>query len=127
MRLTTHRIVDPTAPAPTDAFGFALRPLVNATTTVTIAGDRIGLFQGNVLGGTGVFSGYPAFEATQALPPGAQMLSRATTPDGSPVIVAARVGKGLVIRTGLPDLPSRLSHGGNEQDLVSRIWELLAP
>src|SRR4051812_1039535 len=65
-------------------------------------------------------------EATAALPAGSRMLAKATTPGGEAVILAAREGRGMVIRTGLPDFPSRLSHGGNEQDLVKRIWELLA-
>lgn len=127
LRITRRRMLDPTTPSPTDAFGFSLRPIVDRTTTVTIADDKIGLFKGDVLGGTGVFRGYPAFEATAALPPGARSLARATTPAGQSVILAAKVGKGLVIRTGLPDFASRLSSGGNEQDLVTRIWGLLAP
>jgi hypothetical protein len=126
VRITQRRLTDPTTAAPQDAFGFALRPLAHRTTTVTIADDKIDLFKGDVLGGTGVFADYPSFEATAALPAGARMVAKATTPGGQAVIVAAREGKGLIVRTGLPDLPSRLSHGGNEQDLVKRIWELLA-
>ncbi|TML96754.1 MAG: hypothetical protein E6G10_26280 [Actinobacteria bacterium] len=125
LRLTARRLLDPTTAAPTDALGFEVRPLVRRPTTLTAADDRIDLFRGDVFGGTGVFSGLPSFEPIEP-PPGARVLARATTPDGTTGILAARVGRGLAIRVGLPDLPSRLSHPGNETALVKRIWELLA-
>ena len=126
VQLTRNRMKDPTTADATDAFGFELDRLVRTPATVTIAGDRIDLFRGDVLGGTGVFSDYPAYEAMASPPQGGRVVARATTADGKTVIVAVRQGRGLVIRTGLPDLPSRLSRPGNEADLVKRIWELLA-
>jgi hypothetical protein len=40
--------------------------------------------------------------------------------------VAASFGKGTVIRTGLPELPDRLSAGGTVTTLMERIWTLLS-
>ncbi len=125
VRLTPNRLRDPTAPTPADVFGAALRPLTRTRTSLTNLSDHIGLFSGNVFGGTGVFGGVDAFEATGAWP-GARILASAVTPHGAKVIVAAKVGRGLVIRFGLPDLPSRLSKPGNDSQLVRRTWTLLA-
>lgn len=126
VRLTADRIGAPTAPAPLDAFGFRLGPVVQGTVTVTIARDGLGLFAGDVYGGTGVFSDFAAYEPVLALPAGATAPTVADSPDGRPVIVGARVGRGLVIRYGLPELPSRLGTPGNETELVRRTWELLS-
>jgi len=68
-------------------------------------------------------------QAVRDHPPSAQQLEEepsAVTPHGAKVIVAAKVGRGLVIRFGLPDLPSRLSKPGNDSQLVRRTWTLLA-
>jgi hypothetical protein len=125
VRLTPHRLLDPTTAAPTDALGFEARPLVRRPTTLTAADDRIDLFRGDVFGGTGVFSGLTAFEPVVP-PPGARVLAQATTPSATAGILAARIGRGMAIRVGLPDLSARLSHPGNETALVKRIWGLLA-
>ena len=42
------------------------------------------------------------------------------------VIVAQRVGRGTVIRFGLPDLPSRLRIDPDVQTLMGRTWDLLS-
>ena len=124
VRLTPRRLLDPTTASPLDALGFAPRALVRKRTTLTVADDRIDLFRGDVFGGTGVFS-EDAYEPISP-PSGARVLARATTPDGASAILAAAVGRGTVIRVGLPELGARLSHPGNETALVKRVWELLA-
>ena len=125
VRLTPNRLQDPTTPAPDDALGFVPQPLVRKPGDLTVADDEIDLFRGDVFGGTGVFSGLRAFEPF-APPPGAKVLAQATTEDGAAPILAARVGRGLVVRIGLPELPGRLSKPGNETALVKRTWELLS-
>jgi hypothetical protein len=124
VRITENRLLDPTTPAPQDALGFEPRRLVRERTTLTVAGDEIDLFRGDVFGGTGVFE-VGAFEPMTP-PAGAEVLAQATTPGGQAGILAARIGRGLAIRVGLPELPGRLSQRGNEAALVERIWELLA-
>jgi hypothetical protein len=127
VRVTPTRIVDPTAPARTDAFGATLRPLARRPgTTLTIFDDEIDLFAGNVFGGTGVFSDYDSYEETESVGPDAKVVASAVTDDGKKVIVAERLGKGLIIRFGLPQLPQRLGRPGNESELVRRTWTLLS-
>ncbi len=127
VRLTKNRIVDPTTAARTDAFGARLGAVADESgTTLTIFKDDIDLFAGNVYGGTGVFSGYDAFEPLLSAGPGADVVASAATDDGRQVIVAERVGDGLVIRFGLPQLTERLKTPGNETELVRRTWTLLS-
>ncbi len=127
VRLTAERLVDPTAPTPADAFGATLAPLERAEdTTLTIFNDEIELFAGDVYGGTGVFTGYDVFEATRSVGDGQEIVASAATDDGRKVIVATRLGEGLVIRFGLPQLAERLGEPSNETELVRRTWTLLS-
>jgi hypothetical protein len=126
VRVTPTELSDPTTEADTDALGFTMGALVRRRATATIETDRIDLFKGDVLGGTGVFAGYTVLEPVDAEPPGSRVVSRAVTPRGEAPIVAAEVENGLAIRIGLPELTSRLSRGGNEAALVKRVWELLS-
>lgn len=127
VRLTASgRLADPTPAAPTDLFGARLRPIVRAPTTVTNLEDQIGLFRGDVLGGTGVLSGFAGYEQTASLGPAAQLAASAVTGDSRTVVVAARFGRGLVIRTGLVDFADRLGADGNSAQLVLRAWALIA-
>jgi hypothetical protein len=124
VKLTPRRLIDPTTPSTEDALGFLPRPLVRRPTTFTVAEDKIDLFRGDVFGGTGVFAGLGAYEPIVP-PTGARVLARAAAPDGQTAILAARIGRGFAVRIGLPELPVRLSHPGNETALVKRVWELL--
>ncbi|HVW17195.1 MAG TPA: hypothetical protein VHB30_02995 [Solirubrobacteraceae bacterium] len=119
---TLHR---PTAAAPSDVFGARLRPVVHAPTTVTNATDSIRLFAGTVTGGTGVFSGFPGYEALAAPGPRLRPVATATTSGGATVIVAARYGRGLVIRTGLLGFATHLRSDDDAAQLVLRSMDLL--
>jgi hypothetical protein len=128
VRLTPRRrLVDPTPPAAADPLGLVPRPLRRAPgTTLTNERDDIGLFEGT----SGAFAGFNAYEAIGALRGGARLASSAVpAPGAQPVIAATRLGQGLVIHFGLPELPSRL---GDEDDtaqaraLLSRTWTLLS-
>ncbi len=127
VRITRRgRLVDPTAQADSDVFGARLRPVVRRATTLTNLEDQLQLFSGDVFGGTGVFRGFPGFEATASLGPSEQLAASAVTGDGQTVIVAARLGRGLVIRTGLLDFANRLGADANSAQLVLRAWTLLS-
>ena len=127
VRLTRRGLLDrPTAAAETNTFGAKLRPVVRRPTTVTNLNDDIQLFSGDVFGGTGVFRGFPGFEATAAAGPREQLKASAVTPDNQTVIIATRFGEGLVIRTGLLDFATRLNQDPNSAELVQRAWTLLS-
>lgn len=114
------RLTDPTAPLATDLFGARLGALVRAPVTLTDFQDEIDLFAGT----EGEFRGLRVIEPVQALGDGAERVAAAVTPNSRPVIVAARFGRGLVIRTGLPELPAALSSSPELAALVRNVWTL---
>jgi len=113
------RWLDPTAPTVADLFGQRVGPVVRRPVVLTNFQDDIALFEGT----TGEFPGVTRFEETSTGGT-ARRVAAATTPAGRGVIVASRFGKGLVIRTGLPDLPASLSSDDQTAQLVRRIWTL---
>ena len=126
-RLTPRgRLIDPTPPAPTDLFGARLGPLQRAPQPVTLteAADRIELFAGT----TGELAGFRTLEPLGS--PGGQerLLASAVTEGGRAAITAARFGRGLVLRYGLPDLATRLTRDETDPPtaLMARTWTLLS-
>jgi flagellar hook assembly protein FlgD len=121
------RLIAPTPAATTDVFGARLRQLqalANGTRLVE-AGDKIGLFEGT----TGAFGPFARFQEADLSP---APLSSAIAEDpqtGRPIIAVSRLGKGLVFRFPLPDLPAHLSARSNDPQtvaLMQRTWTLLS-
>ena len=86
---------------------------------------RQGLFRG----GDGLFRGFSAVEETITPGPGVRVVARAEQQGartGAPVIVAAARGRGLVIRTGLPQWGARMGGDLNVQAMTKRAWILLS-
>jgi hypothetical protein len=125
VRQTARRLLDPTPPAATDLFGARLAPISRRTVDVTIRDDdpRIQLFAGE----EGLFPKVGAWEATAAAGDEARPFAVAVTDDttNAPVIVGARFGDGLVIRTGIPGFASRVGDDAASAELLGRIWTLL--
>ena len=114
-------LVRPLPAATADIFGSTLEPAAKGNFDVTAGDDEIDLFRGT----SGLFNNYEAIEATKTVPE-AKPLASAVTPEGALTIVAFRVGKGTVIRFGLPQLPSRLTTDPDVQGLMTRSWQLLS-
>jgi hypothetical protein len=127
VRLTPRgRLVDPTPPAEIDLFGGRPGPVQRppAPVTLTEAGDRIDLFAGT----DGQFPGWRALEPLQAVGDQGRLLSSAVTEAGRAPITAARSGKGLVLRYGLPEFPVKLTRDETDSTtaLMARTWTLLS-
>jgi hypothetical protein len=86
--------------------------------------DNIQLFAGT----EGQFGGIGAFEQTLDVRGGARAIeAAAATQDGRrQVIVASRLGKGLVIRPGLPDFAAALKTNPELAGFMERTWTLLS-
>ncbi len=122
VRQTPRRLLAPSPPAAADLFGARLAPVRRATVDLTVLEDGdLQLFAGE----EGQFPRVRAWEATTGLGEAEQEAS-AVTPDGAPVIVAARFGRGLVIRPGIPGFASRLSVDPASAELMRRAWTLLS-
>lgn len=124
-RVTPSRLLEPRPAAPRTLFGARLAPVRRVPTTVTATQDELELFADT--GGT--FAGFGAFEETLDLAGGAQLAATAVTETQEGprnVIVGARLGEGLVLRTGLPELPVRAGDDPELTTLLRRMWTLLS-
>jgi len=113
----------PTLPTDRDLFGARLRPVVREPVTLVNILDDVNLF-----GGTeGLFGGVDAFEQTLDVRGGARAIAAAaaTQIGDRQVIVASRLGKGLVIRPGLPDFSAKLRTNPELATFLERTWTLL--
>ncbi|HWH95215.1 MAG TPA: N,N-dimethylformamidase beta subunit family domain-containing protein, partial [Baekduia sp.] len=123
-----QRLARPSPRKPTDLFGARLAPLVTKTTNLEIFTNdvKLDLFQN----GNGLFPDVPAWEATERVGEEADLLSNAVTQsaEAKSVIVAARFGKGLVIRPGFPSFAQRVAANSDPATsaLMARMWTLLS-
>jgi hypothetical protein len=119
------RAIMPTLPTPRDLFGARLRPIVRLPAPVTVVNviDDIDLFAGTA----GQFGGIDAFEQTLDVRGGSSAIAAAAaTQDGArQVIVASRLGDGLVIRPGLPDFSAKVHDDPELAELLDRVWTML--
>jgi hypothetical protein len=124
------RLAHPTPERRTDLFGARIAPVVQRTTDLQVFQEdpQVDLFKG----GTGLFQGIEAWEATERAGPDADLLTRAVTSQetgAKTVILAVRFGKGLVIRPGFADFAPRLSSPTPDPavaPLMARMWTLLS-
>jgi hypothetical protein len=119
------RAIMPTLPTARDLFGARLRPIARPPVPVDVVNvvDDIDLFSGTA----GQFGGIEAFEQTLDVRGGSSAIAAAAaTQDGArQVIVASRLGDGLVIRPGLPDFSAQLHDDAELSELLDRIWTML--
>ena len=121
-RLTPRlRLINPTPRAAPTSGGRGSTPPAPGSFDLTGLDDELGLFTGT----DGSFGGFTSAEVTTAAGP-AKVVSSGVTADGRKVIVALRVGRGTVIRFGLPELPARLRDDPELQALMERTWDLLS-
>jgi hypothetical protein len=122
------RLANPSPAKPTDLFGAKLAPLASRPTNLTIFTNdpQLDLFKG----ADGSFPDVAAWEATERVGEEADLLSNAVTEkyEAKPVIVAARFGKGLVIRPGFPSFAQRVATDSDPATsaLMARMWTLLS-
>ncbi|MDQ3768903.1 MAG: hypothetical protein M3370_05410 [Actinomycetota bacterium] len=120
--VTPSRVVEPRPAAPRTLFGARLAPVRRVPTTVTATQDELQLFADT--GGT--FGGFGVFEETLDLAGDTELAATAVTQEGARnVIVGVRLGDGLVLRTGLPELPVRSGDDPELTTLLRRMWTLL--
>ncbi|MGB2711717.1 MAG: hypothetical protein WBC33_09380, partial [Conexibacter sp.] len=127
VRLRGGVLSGPSAPRIADALGARPRqPLVRSEEPATIVSyqDDASLL---LFGGTGgAFAGYDAYETLAPFSPPAELLSAAGPDPDTPVIAGWRLGEGIAIHTGLPQLAAKARDGDlDAAALARRIWTLL--
>jgi flagellar hook assembly protein FlgD len=120
------RLISPTPPATTDLFGAHLHQAeqINPPSNVVVKNDDMKFFEGT----NGSFGPFTSIQEADSL--GGQPLASAVTedpPSTLPTIAASRLGKGLVIRFPLPELPTKAADGDPQTTaLLDRTWTLLS-
>jgi hypothetical protein len=115
---------DPRAAAPvvtkTDMFGAQRGPLTPTRgDLITELTDDLSVF-----GGAPAFTGVSEYQPIE--PPAGVPVSAAGIANGSPAIIAFRSGSGVVAEVGLPNFGASLKHDVDSQELLDRLWQLLA-
>lgn len=116
-----RRLESPGPFDPADAFGVVSRGAVRLTGPLVNDRDEIGLFAGTDGRLDGFRTGWPA----ESLGDGEPVASAV---DGAEhqVVVAARLGDGLAIRTGLPTFAARLRSDSDTSKLMGSVWRRLS-
>lgn len=119
------RAIEPTLPTARDLFGARLRAVETPDAPATLVNvvDDIQLFAGT----DGQFAGIAAFEQTLDVRGGSSAIAAAAaTQDGRrQVIVASRLGDGIVIRTGIPGFSASLRRNADLAGFLEGVWTLL--
>jgi hypothetical protein len=115
---------DPVASAPTkmtaDLFGAKHGPLTRSRgDLITELEDQL-----DILSAAPALSGFSTFEPIE--PPAGAKASLAGITDDEPALTAFQLGKGYVVEIGLSDFNTTLATNVDSQDLLNRIWQLLA-
>jgi hypothetical protein len=121
VRVDGARLDTPTPAQAADLFGSRIKPVEHRQVELLTYLDRIGLFSPTA----GSISGYDAFEQTAGTG-GGNVVAAAGEQAGQPVVLAYRFGKGLVIRTGLPQWSQRVGSDQETAAVTRRMWTLLS-
>jgi hypothetical protein len=117
-------LVDPSPASVDDAFGSRLAPIQQQPKLRLLAfpDDPIGLWKGS----DGLVQGFTRYELTRGVSSGSKLVAGGGVREDRPVIVGLRVGRGIVIRTGLPDWSVALGDNTSAAQLQRRIWRIVA-
>jgi hypothetical protein len=120
------RAIKPTPPTARDLFGARMRAIERPELPVSVVNvvDDIQLFVGT----GGLFNAITAFEETIDVRGGPRAIAAAAAIEEGrrQVIVASRLGKGLVIRPGMPDFSASLRTNAELAGFLERVWTLLS-
>ncbi|MBB4660961.1 N,N-dimethylformamidase beta subunit family domain-containing protein [Conexibacter arvalis] len=130
VRLRDGRLEHPGAPEPTDALGARpTQPLEQAadgetaTMTTYVDDEAAPLFEGT----SGQFPGWTSWETLASVIPTAELIAAAGPDADTPVVAAWRVGDGLAVHSGLPELARRAADGdGDAASLARALWSRVA-
>jgi hypothetical protein len=114
----------PGQPAVADALGATAAPLVPAAQGVVLAiADGLGVFAGT----SDAFPGFGAYQPiTGTVPPAGKILSSAGPSSTSAAIAGFRLGHGIVVEIGAAGFGSIVARSVDSQELVRRLWTILA-
>jgi hypothetical protein len=114
---------DPSGAHATDALLARPGPVAAAHGALILVGrDDLHIFSAT----SGALRGYRSYQPFPSVATPARIASQAGVSNRSPAIVGYRLGKGAVVDIGLPGFASTLARNLDAQELMSRVWKLLA-
>jgi hypothetical protein len=120
VQLRPGSLAGPGRARPENVFGEQTAAARTAAAPLTVADDRLGLFEGE-----GPIGQFTVFERSRALGPGARILTSAGRVPGERDLVAYRLSRGAVIRAGTPQWAAQLASSPTVADATIRLWRFL--
>ncbi len=113
---------DPKQTGDADAFGARAGALVTRNTApIVVVRDGLGIFSET----SATLTGFSTYQPVISVH-GAAIASAAGASATASAIAGFRVGRGLVVEVGLDGFGSSLAHNSDSQELVRRLWAVLA-
>jgi hypothetical protein len=112
-----------TQPSTADVLGARAGAVVTHNSDLlTVISDGLGIFSST----PGVFPGYGSYQPVTSVAPPSQILSEAGTTASDPSVVGYSLGNGTVVDIGLPGFGASLARNVSAQELVRRLWAVMA-
>jgi hypothetical protein len=122
VRVTTDALAGPSRPEATNVFGERVDVRSGDPAPIVRSKDGLKLFAGT----DGLVGGWRTLERSVARVGNVQLLTAAGRDASRPALVGYRLGKGTVVRVGVPGWAATLADGGEEAKVTKRIWALLS-
>jgi hypothetical protein len=122
VRVSGGLLEDPSRPERTIVFGERTSPARSEPAPLVRYQDSLRLFDGT----DGLVGLYGEFERSDAIVGGAKLATAAGRDPKRPALVGYRLGKGVVVRVGVPGWTTALANRGEEATVTKRIWALLS-
>jgi hypothetical protein len=122
VRLSGNRLIAPSRPERTNVFGERVESATGDPAPIVRQTDQLGLFKGT----DGLVGEWTRLERSTGRIGGTTVLTAAGRDQGKPALIAYRLGKGVVVRVGVPGWAAQLDQGSEEATVTKRIWALLS-
>lgn len=115
-------LADPSRPEALNLFGERTREITIPPAPLVVSGDQLDLFA-RTDGFVGLFA---RFEQQERLVGGAELVAEAGRDADRPAVVAYRLGRGLVVRFGVPEWADALNRSSEVAAVTRRLWTILS-
>ncbi|MEA2480588.1 MAG: hypothetical protein QOJ07_2510 [Thermoleophilaceae bacterium] len=122
VRVSGDLLSGPSAPERVNVFSERTSIATGDPAPIVRSKDALKLFAGT----DGLVGNFTRLERSDALVAGAKLQTAAGRDPGHPALVGYRLGKGTVVRVGVPGWAAALASGGEEATVTKRIWALLS-
>jgi hypothetical protein len=122
VRLTEDSLAGPSRPNATNVLGERTTIRTGDPAPIVKSKDDLNLFAGT----DGLVGQWRVLEPSTARVGNVKLLTAAGRDPGNPALVGYQLGKGTVVRVGVPGWAATLDQDGEEAKVTKRIWALLS-